>query len=936
MKLYILIIVLFVSSLLFAQIRWVEDCQLTESRYEFWRDSVNGTEVSYYCWAEECDTGYQIKVQGVDINQEYVWSEPVIQNAGPEFPDEAILTLDNADNIYLYWYDNAHPDSLISKYVQKISNTGELMWGDAGQQIDLDSYNNVDILSDNAGGLYIQLHSKFWHIDETGTIIADWEDGLELGQHMGFASVVTDSGSLAILKKVDDVELPGRYFQIVDGDGIELYPGDGLYCGEYSYGYADLFGIDDEFMLAWVNNDTIFCNKLLSNGEFLYSEPQILGEAGDGEHYYDILNQGEYYYLCLNNDDQNTIRVDKYDDTWQLSATGSELTYIYNMRYVQVKPDGNILLLVLDPEYLENLILVEYNESGELISPEIGWLEIMNNYQNYSIRGDQQGNCYIIDTVLDENDQEGFSVQILNNDSELVFADNGLLFCQNKYIYPMESQIILLENKTAIFWIEATNYSSRIMIQYVDDEGNTLLPDDGLQLLYNNDYQSYFEYIYGDEVSIMVKETGRAGWLDDEYTHFHNIKLDEEPWLEWGETGLNWEGAEISGDLHALRHNEDSILFYWQNRHEQTRAQLIEDGEFMLPEDYSLGIDYGTILSITDNYCTYSHGSDILLTRWDDDFEPVWDTPVWLTGVGYYDGASYEYIQGENLVKYWVSYEGSQMQEYSWRIKKQIISSDGEKLLGVYAPMMLDNGDVKIRDFFQVEEPEQIGVVCGNEYELLLKYMSMSGELISDEYITFDELEGRAFTDIYTQQSMLFIKTQFNEDRSTMSGICVYDLEGNSIDGLPGAEFGIPSEYFFDLRSDDNGIYYCWRTLHLQEEYYIQDGGYDAYAQMINLPNNGNTNEQLPSVNSGLIIYPNPFNPEVNICWQLTEINDESSLSIFNIKGQKVREYNVNTKAGQITWDGKDASQQQCASGIYLLRLQSGKEKQVAKILMMK
>ncbi|MDP8220030.1 MAG: T9SS type A sorting domain-containing protein, partial [Candidatus Stygibacter frigidus] len=653
----------------------------------------------------------------------------------------------------------------------------------------------------------------------------------------------------------------------------------------------------------------------------------------DGDHYYNILNQGEYYYLYLNDNDQNTIRIDKYDDTWQLSATGSELAYNYYLRYVQVKPDGNILLL---EDSLDNLILIEYNESGELISPETGWLAISANYNSYSIRGDQQGNCYITDTVLDENDQEGFSVQILNNDSELVFADNGLLFCQNKDIYPMQSQIIPLEDKTAIFWIEATDYSSRVMIQYVDNEGNTLLPDDGLQLLYNNDYQSNFEYIYGDEISIMVKETGRTDWMGDEYTYFHNIKLDDQPWLQWGDTGLNWDGAEISGDLHALRHGEDALLIYWQNHNEQTRAQLIEAGEFMLPEDYSLGIDMGTIRSITDNYCTYSQGSDILLIRWNDDFEPVWDSPVWLAGKSYYDGASFEYISDSDLVKYWVSYEGSQMQEYSWRIKKQIITSEGEKLLGVYAPIMLDNEDIKIRDFFQVEEPEQIGIVCGDENELLIKYMSMSGEIISDDFITFDDLSGRAFTDIYTQQSMLFIKTAFYKYRSTMSGICVYDLDGNGIEGLPDADFAIPSESFYDLQTDDNGIYYCWRTLHLQEDFYIQENGYDAYAQMINLPNNGNTNEQLPVAYSGLKTYPNPFNPEVNISWQLADISDESNLCIFNIKGQKVRKYSVNTKAGQITWNGKDANQQQCASGVYLLRLQNGNEKQAAKLLMLK
>jgi hypothetical protein len=49
-----------------------------------------------------------------------------------------------------------------------------------------------------------------------------------------------------------------------------------------------------------------------------------------------------------------------------------------------------------------------------------------------------------------------------------------------------------------------------------------------------------------------------------------------------------------------------------------------------------------------------------------------------------------------------------------------------------------------------------------------------------------------------------------------------------------------------------------------------------------------------------------------------------------------VREYAVNTKTGEITRDGRDVSQKQYASGVYLLKVQSGDEKQGVKVLMLK
>jgi Zn-dependent metalloprotease len=69
--------------------------------------------------------------------------------------------------------------------------------------------------------------------------------------------------------------------------------------------------------------------------------------------------------------------------------------------------------------------------------------------------------------------------------------------------------------------------------------------------------------------------------------------------------------------------------------------------------------------------------------------------------------------------------------------------------------------------------------------------------------------------------------------------------------------------------------------------------------------------------------YPNPFNPETVIQYALPE-NGYVTLSILNVMGQSIRTVvNAHKTAGyhNITWDGRDESGAEVASGIYFYRI---------------
>ncbi len=70
-----------------------------------------------------------------------------------------------------------------------------------------------------------------------------------------------------------------------------------------------------------------------------------------------------------------------------------------------------------------------------------------------------------------------------------------------------------------------------------------------------------------------------------------------------------------------------------------------------------------------------------------------------------------------------------------------------------------------------------------------------------------------------------------------------------------------------------------------------------------------------------LSCYPNPFQNYTEIRYNnpSDHASRELSISIYNLKGQKVRE--LSTSYGSISWNGKDMSGNRCRPGVYLLKI---------------
>lgn len=85
-------------------------------------------------------------------------------------------------------------------------------------------------------------------------------------------------------------------------------------------------------------------------------------------------------------------------------------------------------------------------------------------------------------------------------------------------------------------------------------------------------------------------------------------------------------------------------------------------------------------------------------------------------------------------------------------------------------------------------------------------------------------------------------------------------------------------------------------------------------------------------------LYPNPFRNQLMLIVNLKE-NADTKVEVYNLKGQKVKEiFSDQAVRGEmnLVWDATDYKGTKVASGIYLIRIKSGKQQKTLKVINLK
>ena len=137
----------------------------------------------------------------------------------------------------------------------------------------------------------------------------------------------------------------------------------------------------------------------------------------------------------------------------------------------------------------------------------------------------------------------------------------------------------------------------------------------------------------------------------------------------------------------------------------------------------------------------------------------------------------------------------------------------------------------------------------------------------------------------------------------------------------------------------------------LEPEYTYQDTGYYSVKLIIHdqdgsdeflredfvhvTDGSGADNYVLEIANYELNNHPNPFNPSTTISFSVPQSSSLVNLEIYNIKGQKIRQYSISNNQSSIPWNGTDQNNQPVSSGIYLYKL-NVKDSPINKMLLLK
>lgn len=81
--------------------------------------------------------------------------------------------------------------------------------------------------------------------------------------------------------------------------------------------------------------------------------------------------------------------------------------------------------------------------------------------------------------------------------------------------------------------------------------------------------------------------------------------------------------------------------------------------------------------------------------------------------------------------------------------------------------------------------------------------------------------------------------------------------------------------------------------------------------------------------------YPNPFNPSTTISFNIP-IDKRAELTIFNMKGQKVKKFSELRNQNSVVWEGKNQQGNSVPSGIYFYKLETGKSTLQKKMILLK
>ena len=926
-------------------------------------------------WADSRSGKAGIYAQKIDEEGNKLWAEAglmIVENNEINQNPRSVKATDNG--IIIYW--NIFRDNYF-RYnigIQKIDENGNLLWGENGLVIDTNyMIDSMEIFQNEDGSFYLfYIASNTYYCKKIlagGTIdenweVASWQD-LPTNVECNFFSDENNGFFITYRTNIDITLIR------INNEGSMLWSVNNLFS-ETNFQYFRHLKIspisEDNFFIYMpalrVEEPTgyeIISQKFDINGSILWDNNKTITENYGGEIIgFFQTSESDIIVVWLG----AGIRAQKIDLDGNLFWEDDGILLYDEMAFfiesVSALPhsDGGVVIIAYSLnsfDGINKIIMQRILDDGSLLYDTTG----LSLYENISGLG-AQINC----AALEDDYYCSFRESIAESNvisHQLIDAEGNFNWENDEILFSAVSssadkyKLLSGSEKPIIFWIEKKNEFDnafgQIFYQLLDSNGNPFLETNGVKLTSDNlGKQRYFDADYAEnsEVSVVAWEQ-----INEENREVRTQALDINGNLLWNEPDgiVLFSSENYQSSISVSAQSQDGIdefIIAWiesSDSGKQICAQKIVEGNLQwgcegvqILDAYNSNLRIDIIDDfliaeeiINDEYCK------IYAIRLDENgtvAEGFLEDGILVTENCYKnefeDEYQYECISTpEGLVVAWAENNNS--------VKMQRIDSDGntswnEDGVQLLADESFVKFDLEYNNYiyfcwssytisfsgFKIQKYNAEGEVCWQPEEVCIPTDNWFQNNFRIDAVANDIL----LTSENTETSMFRIVSQLiypdGSYQSLEEGIIV--CEEYPWSGSP------------QVNVHENNVYICYKD----NRSFI--GGDDEngwpqlgiYAQKLSVQTSNSHEEEIEISEIAISNYPNPFNtsasgryPATTICYSLPKNSKEASIEIFNIKGQKVKEFlleNLSSGANKIIWDGKDNNGFAVGSGVYFYK----------------
>ncbi len=979
MKLVFSVVLLLVANVLLCQVVWDEPLLIRDNEnleWNKWSSLATDDNAIVHVWSEIQDGSRQIRIMKFDNQGNPLWSEePMLLAESNYNQTDSRIIATNDDCFIVTWIEHENPQSIMA---QKIDESGNLLWSENGvfvsDQFDVGSEDRILLFpNENGGAVITWLNDTTMakSLDSNG--INQWggtDDALDLGNISYSNQIISDGhGSLIIV----DIEVDPNFVSVTrfDTTGVLLwnqnitldFPQNDRRKLRIVYNNIDSYYLildDFEDSIA-----TLDVRKISLTGEI---DPYIANVP---------LMESPYPFYIINyatNDNGNLFIISKslissnFEYSWNAINLNQNLYQVWNnsgiyldsisnfskdnIDIIATNSDELYFTMMIDSEMDSDYIdydfkLIKIDSNGDIQTDDSGLL--INQFNSYEFDSYlaynneliiisfefRDGFRNLVQKVFDDNLQSAISEE---NEIIIHSITGGLSYYYYAFHLP-DSE------RSVIIWLDYTfNMNYKIKYQIINSDGSYELTEGGLDIaeftnsnLTEEDYDiRYISVVQNDSGQICIV------WNADSYGVIMSRIIDSD-----GSLLGNEYGEEINSSLESLRQlsvstNNNAFYVSWLIEDTSANEKYINgikcNNDLQWGEPYTIDTSQGSTYSqyrienTVNNYCIIKTNNQtfkaIKITDQGDFLE---ENLVLI-------GNDQKFVADDNNNLF-----------YIWNTDHQIflqgITNSGNQYWDD-SIIVIDNSTTQNEIYITNTEiliTDEINIVWSETNftvtEMKVQKLSYSGEKLWDEegILLNNEIEYGGWYDNFIKDvgdGYIIVGLRDDSDFGVNYEYNLMNSDGDIIYVADGSELAgeLPEIYILDfVKLPDQRVLSVW------SQYNENISGF--YAQLLDFTSVANENNDIAPMTMSLMQnYPNPFNPETNISFQVPN-SGQVNLDIYNIKGQKVKTLvNDIFSAGRhsVVWNGRDDSNKEVASGLYLYKMRSGKYSSTKKMILMK